>query len=231
MPPATILRGSENGNRHSPTGREILTGVTRTMIDVTAPRPEQIHLADIARSLARQQRFTGHCPLQPTIAQHSLAVEYIARRLMPDQISPLVERATAERVLGRAALMHDAGEMIVSDINGAVKKAMRPRETGAMSSESWFDVFEARAMRAIVARFGCSDEGWEGVVHEADCLACAYEMAWDGWCPDAVPPAWVVEDPYVQRCYRAPNQVPGGMPYKDGGEAAFLRRAAALGLR
>src|ERR1044071_4765295 len=75
------LRGSANGNRYSPHGRGILTGVTRQSIDITCPKVGQIDIRDIARSLARQERYTGHCPLRPTVARHSVAVAYIAARL------------------------------------------------------------------------------------------------------------------------------------------------------
>lgn len=74
------MRGSENGNRYSPTGIEELTR-SGEMISLLDPRPEQIHMKDIAAHLAAQVRFNGACPLQPTIAQHSLAVEHIAQQL------------------------------------------------------------------------------------------------------------------------------------------------------
>lgn len=217
-PPYTGPRGSENGNRYSPSGREILTGVTRTMIDVTAPRSSQIHVADIARSLARQQRFTGHCPLQPTIAQHSVAVALLLQhggergRIGPERPVTRAELA--------AGLMHDAAEMIVSDLNGAMKQALRGHARTGVRVESWFDVYEARAQRAITRRFDCDAAGYEAVVHEADVLSCAYEMAWGGWCVDAHPPEWVEELLDKARVY---NSV-------DGGEQDFLRCAAALGM-
>lgn len=219
-------RGSENGNRYSPTGYDVLTR-SGVMIDVRHPWPTQIRLADVAYSLAHQERFTGHCPLAPTIAQHSLAVSHIAGLLMPDEIDPGVDAEPAIRRVKLAALMHDAPEMLVSDLNGAVKSWIRkgpdeyePRQ-GARST---FDTLEDAGMLAVEGRFDCavSDE-WQGLIHEADCLACSYEMAWGGWCQQAIPPAWVLADPYVQRCYAPP-------PYRnDGGQAAFHRQALILG--
>lgn len=217
-------RGSEEGNRYSPTGREILTGVTRTMIDVTAPRPDNIHIEDIARSLARQQRFTGHCPLQPTIAQHSVACTLIvqhgvARELLSGGVRDRGELLATVPML-RATLMHDAAEMIVSDLNGAMKQAMRGHARAGVRVESWFDVYEERAQRAIAQRYGCGDAGFEAVVHEADVLSCAYEMAWHGWCEDATAPAWVVALLDKARVYGT----------ADGGELDFLRCADKLGM-
>ena len=109
------LRGSENGNRYSRTGFEVMTR-SGVMIDVRAPRPEQIRLADIARSLAQQVRFTGHCPLAPTVAQHSLAVAHIAGLLMPDEWAPDLGPEECRRRLKLAALLHDAPEYLVSDL-------------------------------------------------------------------------------------------------------------------
>ncbi len=202
----TAPRGSENGNRYSPSGLEVLTGVTRTMIDVTAPRAEQIDLRDIARSLARQQRFTGHCPLQPTVAEHSIAATLIAVEL------PALGETSVRRALA-AVFLHDAAEYLVSDLNGGVKKALRRK-----GHYSRFDMLEDRATSAILQRFDLAPGAYGELVHEADILACAYEMAWLGWCPDAKPPEWVA--PVVRDCYMRP----------DGGESAFLRVAAELGL-
>ncbi len=230
---AVVHRGSENGNRYSPSGREVLTR-SGVMIDVTAPRPDQIVLSDIAHSLAQQVRFTGHAPLRPTVAQHSLAVEWIAGELFARQapVDPLDRCDSvfeAERDCRREALMHDAPEFLVSDLNGAVKKDIRPRPWESLRTESRFDVLEGCADAAIRARFGLTRD-WGAIVHEADCLACAYEMAWGGWCADAHPPRWVRDSIAVRAAY---GWV-GGVNYgdmDDGGESAFLARAEWLGIR
>lgn len=208
------MRGSENGNRYSDTGREIRAH-SGQMIDLAAP--VAMSIADIATSLAAQVRFAGHNPLQPTIAQHSLAVERIAAELyMRSDFGGRPARRLGEQVLAlqRAALMHDAAEAYVGDTVGAVKKLMR-----AGGDVSTFDTLEDRAMAAIVERYGCSDEGWEEIVHEADVLACTYEM--QGWHPDAAPPAWLRMGWFPWRCYID----------LDGGKTAFIRRAAELGMR
>lgn len=60
------MRGSENGNRYSPTGIEELTR-SGEMISLLDPRPEQIHMKDIAAHLAAQlgmvDRMTVVAPL------------------------------------------------------------------------------------------------------------------------------------------------------------------------
>ncbi len=225
---AVVHRGSENGNRYSPSGREVLTR-SGVMIDVTAPRPDQIVLSDIAHSLAQQVRFTGHAPLRPTVAQHSLAVEWIAGELFARQapVDPLDRCDSvfeAERDCRREALMHDAPEFLVSDLNGAVKKQLRRARV-----VSEFDRLEDLAAEVVASRFDLTHD-WGAIVHEADCLACAYEMAWGGWCAEAKPPQWVRNSIAVQSAY---GWV-GGVNYvamDDGGESAFLARAEWLGIR
>ncbi len=240
-PRAAAHRGSENGNRHSPSGREVLTR-SGVMIDVTAPHPDQIRLGDIAVSLAAQVRFTGHCPLRPTVAQHSLAAEWIAGELFAIRcdLDPLEDYAEAERDCRREALMHDTPEFLVSDLNGAVKKELRMRDAVRVAcalplgfpvdnGSSAFDELETLAAGAIAARFDLTHD-WGAIVHEADCLACAYEMAWGGWCADAHPPRWVRDSLAVQAAYGWHGGVRWPDP-DDGGEAAFLARAERLGIR
>lgn len=177
------------------------------MIDAAAPVAPSI--ADIAASLAAQVRFAGHNPSQPTVAQHCLVVERIAVELCLRANSSLraLERAQ------RAALMHDASEALVGDTVGAVKMLMR-----AGADASRFDELEDLAQAAIEERYDCSSKGCEELVHEADCLACAFEM--QGWHPTASVPSWT-------------RLLPLGPLYRsvDGGERAFSARAHKLGMR
>lgn len=184
------------------------------LVDLAALRPEDILLSDIAASLAHQERFTGHCPLHPTVAQHSLAVERIAAELFDGEAVP--------RSLRRAALMHDAAEAYVSDVSAPAKRRLRQYEDARILSG--FDLMEADAALAVACRFDCSPAGWESLIHEADLLAYAYEMSWAGWGePEGgPPPEWVA--PLVKDCYF-------GSGYESGGGAGFLRRANALGMR
>src|SRR3954464_11989020 len=85
------------------------------LVDLAAFRPEDVLLSDIATSLAHQDRYTGHCPLHPTVAQHSLAVEHIALYLLPDEMAVDTDPQAAALQLSRAALMHDAEEAYTSD--------------------------------------------------------------------------------------------------------------------
>jgi len=63
------------------------------------PRPEDIHIVDIAHALAHQSRFNGHCRRFYSIAEHCVR----AARLVP---APLAF----------TALLHDAAEAYTGDM-------------------------------------------------------------------------------------------------------------------
>lgn len=201
----------------TPTQIRMPSGV---LVDLLEIDREPILLSDIATSIAAQTRFLGHAPLKPTVAEHSLAVEYIARRLMPDiygydWTTPTPVGGQLE--LARAALMHDAAEAFVSDMPTPAKRALRALSPRAAST---FDELSDAIQAAIDARFNSAPGEWDGLIHTADNLAYQYESSWAGWGGEA-PPEWVRCDPYIKRCYR----------HSDGGEAMFLRRAAKLGIK
>ncbi len=204
----------------TPTSIRLASGL---LIDLLDPDPLNIRLTDIAASLARQERFNGHCPLHPTVAEHSLAVEYIGRQLIPDEHEYLQGEIN---MLRRALLMHDAVEAYVGDVSAPAKRALREEYIGKRSSS--FDILEGRIDDAVAEVFGYAElsPGWDGLIHHADQLAYEYESSFRGW-GSATPPDWVVLDPYVQRCYR-PLIVDD---MHDGGETKFLIQAGILGMR
>lgn len=182
------------------------------LIDLLEPDISRIQLTDIATSLSRQERFTGHSRLRSSVAEHSVAVEYIAGLLIPDEMSG--DPARNLNKLARAALMHDATEAYVSDLSSPAKRALRALSPSAASA---FDELEAIVASYVYERFDCAPGEWAGIVHQADMLAYEYEAAWGGW-GDTNPPLWLHKDPYMRRCYRT----------ADGGMDAFLLRAHQL---
>lgn len=206
------------------------------LIDLVNPQVDDILMADIAVSLAAQERFTGHCPLKPTIAQHSLAVEHIVGELWARMGGGALSAQERTAAL-REALMHDAAEAYVSDLSSPAKQALRAVLRGAAArnssrtraTDSAFDKLEDGIMAAVRVRFGITNN-WGDLVHEADVLAYEYESGYMGWNPYASAPDWLKRDLYVKRCYDT-DGAGVGFEMPDGGEAAFLRRAAALGMR
>ena len=73
------------------------------------PDPEQIDLGDIARALANQCRFGGHCRTFYSVAQHCVIVSELIEE----------EGGTAHDAL--AALMHDAAEAYLGDLPHPIK--------------------------------------------------------------------------------------------------------------
>jgi hypothetical protein len=73
------------------------------------PAPEQLDAGDIARALANQCRFGGHCRVFYSVAQHSVIV------------SELVEQRGGDAENAVAALMHDATEAYLGDMPHPLK--------------------------------------------------------------------------------------------------------------
>src|ERR687891_584660 len=73
------------------------------------PDPEQLDPGDIARALANQCRFGGHCRVFYSVAQHSVIV------------SRFVEDHGGDTEDAFAALMHDAAEAYLGDMPHPLK--------------------------------------------------------------------------------------------------------------
>jgi len=85
------------------------------------PKPEDVHIEDIAHSLSMRCRFNGHCIAFYSIAQHSV----------------LVSKLTPKR-LAVWGLLHDAGEAYLPDMPRPIKQFI-----------SGFNEIENRIMMAI----------------------------------------------------------------------------------
>jgi len=109
------------------------------------PRPEDIDIRDIARSLALQCRFTGHIREFYSVAEHSWLCSYYA---------------TGFELQG---LLHDASEAYLGD----VAKPIRPFFTGYAEAED-------RIMHCIAEKFGF-DWPMSAVVANADFRLLATE--------------------------------------------------------
>jgi hypothetical protein len=134
------------------------------------PRPEELHLHDIATSLANQCRFSGHCKKFYSVAQHSVLVALLLR----DQ--------GYGRNIQRQGLLHDASEAFLVDLPRPIKY-----------SEGFGEAYmaaEARLMTAISVRFGLPDP-LDPVVKLADQSLLATEQR------DLMPPAdpWYPDTP------------------------------------
>jgi uncharacterized protein len=86
-----------------------LQTVSGRWVNPSDPDPEQLDAGDIARALANQCRFGGHCRVFYSVAQHSVIV------------SQLVEQNGGDVEDAFAALMHDATEAYLGDMPHPLK--------------------------------------------------------------------------------------------------------------
>lgn len=115
------------------------------LVDLRAPKLEDICIKDIAHALARINRFTGHTSRGYTVAEHSLLVS----RFVP------VEFALD-------GLLHDASEAYLGDVASPLKSLLPE-----------YKVLEARWTRVIEAKFGLRE--MPAPVKRADALALEAE--------------------------------------------------------
>jgi uncharacterized protein len=127
-------------------------------LDLLDPSPLDIEIEDIAHGLARVARWNGQTigAHAFSVAQHSMLVEEICRKLAP-------EWDKKRRLM---ALLHDAPEYVIGDMISPFKAALG------------FDykAFEEKLESAIHVRFGLPAHPSavvKGVIKRAD-IICAY---------------------------------------------------------
>ena len=78
-------------------------------VDILNPRPRDFRILDIAESLSKIARFTGHTRRHASVAQHSVLVSFLLE-------------GTGFEMEG---LMHDAAESVTGDISTPMKNAIK----------------------------------------------------------------------------------------------------------
>ncbi len=129
-------------------------------LDLLHPAPLDIEIEDIAHGLARVARWNGQTTGDHaySVAEHSLLVELILRRLKP-------KADPAERLV---ALLHDAPEYVIGDMISPFKAAIGLD----------YKDFEHRLMAAVHIRFGLPPDNapaLEKLVKRADRLSAWFE--------------------------------------------------------
>jgi len=130
---------------------------TGRLVDPFDLKPQDISLQDIAWSLANKVRFTGHCVVPYTVAEHSIIVS----GMVPPE----------DALWG---LLHDAAEAYISDIAKPLKKRYMIYYPACGEYVS-FSVVEEEILGRIGAKFGLSLPIPQSV-HDADKAACVEEM-------------------------------------------------------
>jgi 5'-deoxynucleotidase YfbR-like HD superfamily hydrolase len=127
-------------------------------LDLLDPSPLDVEIEDIAHGLARVARWNGQTVGAHafSVAQHSLLVEELCRKLAPDW-------GRKRRLM---ALLHDAAEYVIGDMISPFKAALGLDYKG----------FEAKLEAAIHVRFGLpahTPAAVKAVIKRADTI-CAY---------------------------------------------------------
>src|ERR1700674_5045063 len=105
-------------------------------LDLLDPSPLDVEIEDIAHGLARVARWNGQTEgtMIFSVAQHSLLVEAVARKLAPN----------IDRGWRLAVLLHDAPEYVIGDLISPLKAAFAAE----------YKTIENRLLAAISVRFG-----------------------------------------------------------------------------
>ena len=136
-------KGFGNQMTHDPW----LRTYTGRSVHILNPRPDEIHIEDIAHALSHTCRFGGHTPVFHSVAHHSVLVSEL---LDPN--------------LALWGLLHDASEAYLHDITRPLKRAL-PNYGG----------LEARMMAAVCQQFGLPS-GMPRPVKTADNIVLATEF-------------------------------------------------------
>lgn len=107
------------------------------------PRPDEINIIDIANSLSKQCRFTGHCLDFYSVGEHSVRVSVaienaLAPNVLRDELS-----WSSSCLASLCGLLHDASEFVLSDISRPVKPYL-----------SNYVQIEEDVMEAVAGKFG-----------------------------------------------------------------------------
>ena len=118
--------------------------------DFEDPNPQSVHILDIANSLAKLCRFTGHSKEFYSVAQHSVIVSYVC--------------AEENALVG---LLHDSTEAYVGDMSRPLKKVIP--EFKKFENQIWTE--------AIAPAFGLPSSIPDDV-KTADDIALQWEVNW-----------------------------------------------------
>jgi 5'-deoxynucleotidase YfbR-like HD superfamily hydrolase len=129
-------------------------------LDLLDPSPLDIEIEDIAHGLARVARWNGQTVGAHafSVAQHSLVVEDICRKLAPDW----------DKKRRLMALLHDAPEYVIGDMISPFKAALGLD----------YKAFEATLEAAVHLRFGLPAQtppAVKAVIKRADIICASFE--------------------------------------------------------
>lgn len=149
---------------------------TGAEVDLRRTMGRDISALDIAASISKINRFTGHTVRPYSVAEHSLLVCELAER----------EFAVTQPQALLAALLHDAHEAYCGDISTPLKRVL---------GLAWHDV-EQPIENTVLHRFGVlrAARQWASIIKQCDLLALAIERRDLMPAPGVSNRAWMVLD-------------------------------------
>lgn len=125
-------------------------------IDLARPHPDSLHVPDIANGLAMTCRFAGQVRRFYSVAEHSVFVLDLLKRVYGVQNADIL----------RWALLHDAQEAYIGDVTAPLKRALSEAGGGYAPIEAAFEA-------AVAERFSLTpmDELTQRLIKAADMQA------------------------------------------------------------
>lgn len=160
-------------------------------------QPSALTVEEVAHSLSKLCRFTGHCRPFYSVAQHAVLVS----RLVPSQWA-------------WEALHHDDAEAVMGDMNSPLKRLLPE-----------YKAIEKRCEKAILGGFGIDSENMPPDVKHADLMALRTEQR-DLMAPREVWTDLLGIEPAAARVFPVPPTIAEQMFLDRHWELSRLRAAA-----
>lgn len=125
------------------------------------PRPEELHIEDIAQGLSHVCRFGGQCATFYSVAQHSVFVSELC-----EEFTGSGADSEKRRLNALAGLLHDAPEAFLGDVPRPVKVHLPKLQD-----------IEARLWRVCARKWGLADPQTGSPLHDEALVRQADDVA------------------------------------------------------
>jgi hypothetical protein len=183
--------------------------------DLVDPKPEQVDINHIAHALSQIVRFTGHCQIPLTVAEHSI------------RVSQAIEGRGEHPYVCLWGLLHDAHEAYTGDISTPMKEVIN---SWALKEDFPLSALQFNIDNAIIDGLGLramhdefADSEALKAVRAADKLAVDFERG--VLLPESS--EWPIEE-WVKRVMEQRKNAPVGVLTPLQARDMFLTRYALL---
>lgn len=168
-------------------------GLVRThtgkLMDVTQPTPWMVDRIDVAWALSHEPRWGGATDRHFSVAEHSMWVARIVRKLVPR------ERADLASLHG---LLHDAHEAYLKDVPTPLKRLLHSYEVLAQGVQlAILDHFELAEPDVVISRAVKLADGYSAWFEARGLLASAVSDC------ELIPPQDIIDDVQMHTSIRS----------------------------